>query len=134
MLQTTHTDQCDLKIADEQLVQRADLGDRGAFNILTDRYIRLVYGIGWSITGRREDADDVVQDTLLSAYSRIHSLKDGRRFSAWIGQIARNTALDVLARRKRHRIEMSWLKERDLIDTPVGNLDVVNRLNHLWIA
>ena len=120
--------------ADERLVHRAQSGDRSAFNILAGRYIRLLYGIGWSITGRSEDADDVVQDTFISAYSRIHSLKDGRKFSVWIGQIARNAACDVLARRKRHRIDESWLRERDLVNTPAEKLDAFNRLNHLWFA
>ena len=129
---TFHTDLNDA--TDDLLVQRAASGDMGAFNVLSGRYIRLVYGIGWSITGRREDADDVVQDTFVSAYSRLYNLKNGRKFAPWISQIARNTALDVLDRRKRHRIDENWLRERDLVDTPAEQLDEFYRLNHLWFA
>ena len=131
-LPTSHTDLNDA--TDDLLVQRAGSGDMGAFNILSGRYIRLIYGIGWAITGRREDADDVVQDTFVSAYSRLYSLKNGRKFAPWISQIARNTALDVLDKRKRHRIDENWLRERDLVSTPAEQLDEFNRLNHLWFA
>ena len=120
--------------ADEVLVQRAKAGDNAPYNILRRRHSRLVYGIGWSITGRSADADDVVQDTFVSAFSRLGTLSDGRKFSAWIGQIARNASYDVLARRKRHRISDEWLRNRDMADTPKEKSEAFHSLNHLWFA
>ena len=118
----------------DALIAQAKQGDNRAFARLYDQYRRTVYGIAWSITGRAEDAQDVVQDTFLSAFSKIADLKDARKFPGWVSIIARNLSFDVIARRKRHRVDEQWLRERDL-NQPIGNaVDEATRLNLLWAS
>ena len=80
-------------VDDSQLVDAARQGDRSAFGHLYDRYARMVHGI---LLGRVpwKEVDDLVQDVFLVALPRLSSLRDSRRFGAWLAAIARNRAND----------------------------------------
>src|SRR5438876_10383402 len=70
-------------------------GDRDAFARLYADYVRLVHAI---VLGRvpRRDADDLVQDVFISAYTRLAELRDPAAFGGWLATIARNRATDYL--------------------------------------
>lgn len=78
---------------DSQIVEAARRGDRNAFGQLYDRYARMVHGI---LLGRVpwNEVDDLVQDVFLLAIRRLSSLRDSKRFGAWLATIARNRAND----------------------------------------
>lgn len=50
---------------------------------------------------RDQDADDVVQDTLLRIHRGLPALRDGQRFGPWVYRVARNTITDHLRYRSR---------------------------------
>lgn len=84
------------------LVRAVADGDEQAFARLYAAYVRMVHAI---VLGRvpRRDADDVVQDVFVAAYTRIAELRDPAAFGSWLAAIARNRATDYL----RHaRIEV----------------------------
>jgi len=88
------TDISAIHAADEtQIVDAAREGDRSAFGQLYNRYARMVHGI---LLGRVpwKDVDDLVQDVFLLALPQLSSLRDSRRFGAWLAAIARNRAND----------------------------------------
>ena len=78
---------------DSQIVEAARRGDRNAFGQLYDRYARMVHGI---LLGRVpwNEVDDLVQDVFVLAIRRLSSLRDSKRFGAWLAAIARNRAND----------------------------------------
>ena len=80
-----------------RLVEAARDGDRTAFGRLYDRYARMVHGILLARVPLR-DVDDLVHDVFLIVLPRLHSLRDARRFGAWLGAIARNRAKDYYRR------------------------------------
>ena len=75
------------------LVQAVLNGDREQYARLYDQYARMVHGI---LLARvpRDEVDDLVQDIFLHALKKLHTLRDGAAFGAWIGMIARNRAMD----------------------------------------
>jgi len=120
--------------SDEALVLLARKGDHRAFEDLTRRYERSVYGIAWSITGRKEDAQDVCQDAFVRAFLRLEDPAEPSKFSGWIGRIVRNASYDALALRKRNRVDQDWLRERDLATATTPDFDEALRLQRLGQA
>src|SRR5881394_2465668 len=85
------------------LVQAAKKGDVGAFEELVKRYDRNVFRIAQHITQNREDAEDVVQDAFLKAYSNLEQFQGQSKFYTWLVRIAVNEALMKLRRRRPER-------------------------------
>ncbi|HEY3244074.1 MAG TPA: sigma-70 family RNA polymerase sigma factor [Phycisphaerae bacterium] len=77
----------------DPLVEAARHGDRDAFGKLYDHYARMVHGIVLARVPRAE-ADDLVHDVFLQALRKLHRLRDGTAFGAWLAAIARNRAND----------------------------------------
>jgi RNA polymerase sigma-70 factor (ECF subfamily) len=91
-------------ISDElSLVQAAKGGDIRAFEALVKRYDRNVFRIAQHITQNREDAEDVVQDAFLKAYSNLEQFQGQSKFYTWLVRIAVNEALMKLRRRRPER-------------------------------
>ena len=92
-------------VSDElALVQAAKGGDVGAFEELVKRYDRNVFRIAQHITQNREDAEDVVQDAFLKAYSNLGQFQGQSKFYTWLVRIAVNEALMKLRRRRPERM------------------------------
>ena len=85
------------------LVRAAKGGDDGAFNELVRRYDRNVFRIAQHITQNREDAEDVVQDAFLKAYTNLQQFQEQSKFYTWLVRIAVNEALMKLRRRRPER-------------------------------
>jgi RNA polymerase sigma-70 factor (ECF subfamily) len=92
-------------VSDElALVQKAKAGDVASFEELVKRYDRNVFRIAQHITQNREDAEDVVQDAFLKAYSNLHQFQGQSKFYTWLVRIAVNEALMKLRRRRPERM------------------------------
>jgi RNA polymerase sigma-70 factor, ECF subfamily len=91
-------------VSDElALVQSAKKGDVQAFEELVRRYDRNVFRIAQHITHNREDAEDVVQEAFLKAYSNLDQFQGQSKFYTWLVRIAVNEALMKLRRIKPGR-------------------------------
>jgi RNA polymerase sigma-70 factor (ECF subfamily) len=82
-------------------VARAKQGDREAFRELVERHSRHIFRLAWRLTGNESDAEDVVQDTFLKAWSQLPRFEGRAEFSSWLHRIAANCAMDLLRARKR---------------------------------
>jgi RNA polymerase sigma-70 factor (ECF subfamily) len=85
------------------LVNAAKAGDVSAFEQLVKRYDRNVFRIAQHITHSREDAEDVVQEAFLKAYSNLDQFQGNSKFYTWLVRIAVNEALMKLRRRRPER-------------------------------
>lgn len=85
------------------LVAQAKAGDQNAFGELVSRYERKIYRLAKNITRNDEDAEDVLQDAFLKAYSHLDNFKGDSKFYTWIVRIAVNEALMRLRKRKTDR-------------------------------
>ncbi len=82
------------------LVERAAAGDREARRELFERFREAAYGVALRITGRSEDALDVVQDSFIRAFERLGDFQQEAGFQTWLLRIVSNRALDILRARK----------------------------------
>jgi len=86
--------------ADLELVQLAKGGDLGAFEVLTNRYEERVYSLAFRILRQEQDAEDVTQQTFISALENLGGFRGEARFSTWLFRIATHAALKLIRKRK----------------------------------
>ena len=98
---------------DAAAVARAKGGDHEAFRILVERHSRSVFQLAYRMTGRPEDAEDVVQETFVRAYRQLGRFEARASFTTWLYRIGFNCAIDYLrARPKPAAMEMTEVIER----------------------
>ena len=94
---------------DLDLVARAKAGDMGAFETLTSRYEERVYSLAIRILRHEQDAEDVTQQTFLSALENLGGFRGEASFSTWLLRIATHAALKII--RKRKGLDLVSLEE-----------------------
>jgi RNA polymerase sigma-70 factor (ECF subfamily) len=85
---------------DAALVARARLGDYSAFEALVRRHQRRVYAVAFGLVKNEAEAEEVVQETFLSAFEHLSSFRGDSKLSTWLYRVASNHALMKL-RKKR---------------------------------
>lgn len=93
----------------EQLVRRAQQGERAAFDDLVRRYRPRIYALTLHLTGSRAEADDITQDVFTRAYQQLASFAGRSEFFTWLYRIAVNRSLN--ARRDTARRRTSGLDD-----------------------
>jgi RNA polymerase sigma-70 factor, ECF subfamily len=92
-----------------QLVERAQRGDRDAFDTLaSDAYDRLS-AIAARILRDRYSAEDAVQDALIRAWRDVRSLREPARFDAWLHRLLVRACHDQARRTRRRAVEVRSL-------------------------
>ncbi len=89
-----------MSLSDKQLVAEAKAGNHQAFEKLVERHEDKVYGLALRMMGNEADAEDVLQDTFLSAYKALKNFKEKAAFSTWLYRLATNAALMKLRKKK----------------------------------
>jgi RNA polymerase sigma-70 factor (ECF subfamily) len=88
---------------DESLVQRSQHGDRAAFEELVRRVARLVFVRIYLETNDSHRAEDLTQETFLTAWKSIGQVTDASGFRKWLLAIAHTTVIDAARREKRKK-------------------------------
>lgn len=86
-------------------------------------HLNAVYRAAVALCGRVQDADDLVQTTLLKAFERFESFEVGTNCKAWLLQILRNTWIDRLRRQKLTGLVLPI--EENMIAEPPRNSETV---------
>ena len=86
------------------LITRAKAGDDTAFTELLNRYERKIFRLAKNITQNDEDAEDVMQEAFLKAYSHLDAFQGNSKFYTWIVRIAVNESLMKLRKRKSDKL------------------------------
>jgi RNA polymerase sigma-70 factor (ECF subfamily) len=89
--------------AEEALVRKARGGDRSAFEELVRRTSRFVFARLYLEVGDTHRAEDLLQETLLTAYRSLSKLAEPRAFRSWLLTIAQNVMTDALRRELRRK-------------------------------
>ena len=96
---------------DAAVVAQVLAGDREAYALLVQRHSRSIFGIAYRVTGNEQDAEEVVQETLLRAYKNLARFEQRANFGTWLYRIAMNCALDMKESRDRktpqHGVQIS---------------------------
>jgi len=80
-------------------------GDREAFEMIIRTHSRTLFAIAYGILQNREEAEDVVQDSLVKAWKTRWRVREPEKFPAWLATIARHRAHDTF--RKRRTVPLS---------------------------
>lgn len=85
---------------DKQLISEYLSGDEESFTKIIDRYIDQINNFSYRLTGNRDEAEDITQDTFLKVWKNLNKYRLEENFKTWIFTIARNTAIDYLRKKK----------------------------------
>lgn len=88
---------------DLQLIESFRRGDERAFNEIVLRYQQRIYWAARRIAGNHEDADDIVQEAFINAYSKLQSFRGDSSLYTWLYRIAVNLSLTAV--RKNRLVE-----------------------------
>ena len=86
---------------DARLASSLARGDRNAFDEIYEKYHIPLYRTAYLITGNSSDAEDVLQETFVTAYTKIGSLKKPGSLKSWLFRILHRCALSTMRRRGR---------------------------------
>jgi RNA polymerase sigma-70 factor (TIGR02960 family) len=95
----------------EQTLARARTGDEDAFRELTDPYQRELQLHIYRIVGSAQDAEDLLQETLLAAWRGLEQFEGRASVRAWLYRIATNRSLDALRASRRRPEDLQRMTE-----------------------
>ena len=78
---------------EDKLIRAGQKGDQQAVDVLFERYHRPLFQTALRVLGNAEDAEDALQDGLLSAYRNLKRFEGRSQFSTWLTRIVINAAL-----------------------------------------
>jgi RNA polymerase sigma-70 factor (ECF subfamily) len=109
------------------LVRRAQAGDDAAFEALVERYQSGVETVALAWVEGEADAEDIVQETFLKAYTALVGLREPEAFGSWVMSIARNVARNLGKRSRAHR-EVALEVVSDWVDCRPAPQETEDRL------
>lgn len=86
---------------DRQLVERARLGDKRAFELLVEKYQRRLLRLLSRMVRDPDEIEDIAQETFIKAYRALPNFRGDAAFYTWLYRIGVNTAKNYLATRKK---------------------------------
>ncbi len=89
-------------VSNSELVKKSQLGDKSAFEELVKRHQDLVFSLSFKLTGNRELANDVAQESFIRAWKAIEKFRGDSTFGTWIYRITVNTAWTLRKKAKKH--------------------------------
>lgn len=100
----------------DELIARCQLGDAAAVTELVGEYAAFVYRVAFMVLKHEEDAEDVMQESLVKAVRALptYDHKDEASFRAWLHRIALNTAISRTRRAVLPRAEWEALETAPL--------------------
>ncbi|MBZ5856810.1 sigma-70 family RNA polymerase sigma factor [Flavihumibacter profundi] len=95
------------KLEDQPLVERVLHGDTNAFQVIIQRTEGLVAQIIFKMVDNKEDRKDIAQDVYLKVFQSLKGFRFQSKLSTWVGQIAYNSAVNYLRKKKLVLVENS---------------------------
>lgn len=108
---------------ENDLWNKAIRGDINSIAHFVNTYKDFAYTIAKGVVSNNEDAEEVVQDAFMKAFSSLDKFKRASKFSTWLYRIVYNTALTKLKSKRLPTIDM---------DQQPGNEQEATTENHGW--
>jgi RNA polymerase sigma-70 factor (ECF subfamily) len=89
-------------MSDAEVIKRVLAGDTALFELLVRRYNQRIYRVSRAIVSNESDAEDVMQQAYVNAFTHLRQFNGSARFSTWLTKIAINEALARVRRRGRY--------------------------------
>jgi RNA polymerase sigma-70 factor, ECF subfamily len=88
------------KKQDIRLIQQYLNGDEKSLEFLVNKYVGQIYNFVYKNVGSPTDAEDITQETFIKVWKNMKKFDQNKSFKPWIFQIARNTAIDFMRKKK----------------------------------
>lgn len=85
---------------DNQLIKNYLKGDEKSLEILISRYLKPIYSFSYKNVGNMEQAEDITQEVFVKIWKNLKKFDQKKDFKPWIFQIAKNTSIDYLRKKK----------------------------------
>ena len=116
-----------LAVGERNLVERAKSGDQSAFRAIMEQHNRRLYRVARAVMKDDTEAEDVVQETYLSAFSNLSNFRGNSSLATWLTRIALNEAL---GRKRKQRatvtlenVEIAQETSAQIIQFPAMNTE-----------
>ena len=116
-----------LAVGERNLVERAKSGDQSAFRAIMEQHNRQLYRVARAVMKDDTEAEDVVQETYLSAFSNLSNFRGNSSLATWLTRIALNEAL---GRKRKQRatvtlesVEIAQETSAQIIQFPAMNTE-----------
>lgn len=100
-------------VNESEIIKRAKDGDQDAMAVIIENNQNNVFALAYRMTGNRDDAMDITQDTFIKAMRGLKRFRGDSKLSTWLYSIAANLSRDHLRKHGRINVvslEESWLK------------------------
>lgn len=114
----------------ERLVRKAKEHDKEAFEDLMQAQAQSMYKVAKAILKNDEDVSDAMQETALTCWEKIGTLRDARFFKTWLIRILINHCNEI-CRQRRHTVSDGMLPERGRQEESFLNVEWEDFLNGL---
>lgn len=89
-----------MNASDYEIITQCLNGNVNAFEIIIDRYKKLIFNTAYRMMGSREAAEDISQEAFIRIYNSLARYNPEYKFSTWALKITTNLCLDSLRKRK----------------------------------
>lgn len=118
------------------LVQKAKDKDINAFSELYSIYSEDLYRFALYMLNSKEDAEDAVQEAVVTAFRQISNLRDNTLFKAWLFKILSNQCKLILKKRKKNpdllpEEDYIFLLEDETVDSSFKSIELIEALKSL---
>lgn len=93
------------------LVRQCIDGNTNAYRVLYDRYSKAMFNTALRIVNKVPDAEDVLQDAFIDAYTQLNSFENRSTFGAWLKQIVVFKSIALLKRRRMNLVDIETVNE-----------------------
>ena len=83
---------------DETLVMLTLAGEQKAYEVLVTRYQKAVIASAMVVTKNYYLAEDAAQDAFVTAWMKLNTLQEQKKYASWVCRIAKNCALNMIIR------------------------------------
>ncbi|MCX6723990.1 MAG: RNA polymerase sigma factor [Candidatus Staskawiczbacteria bacterium] len=87
-------------LTDENLIKQYLKGDEKSLEFLIARYLKQIYNFVYKNVGDQAEAEDITQEVFVKVWRNIKKFDQNKNFKPWIFQIAKNTSIDSLRKKK----------------------------------
>lgn len=104
----------------EQLIVKCRHKDQGAQLEIYNRYYKAMYNSALRILKNYAEAEDIMQEAFLTAFTKLSALDDNKMFGAWLKKIVINSSISALRKQQNHNEVSIELVEHSLTDYNEG--------------
>jgi RNA polymerase sigma factor (sigma-70 family) len=115
------------KEANSELVERCKKGDRASYKELYNLYAKAMFSICMRLLNNKEEAEDCLQESFISAFNSISQYNGKASFGSWLKRIVINRCLDAIQKRKLDFVPIEFVdvldEEKEEIDETVYTVE-----------